>query len=135
MCVLNRTEDISIERSSLFVSCNAHCQCSETEWDPVCGENGLTYVSACLAGCRMSRGSRVDMVRKLGIHNHKQWAVFVGIKNKIMFVTFFGISSDTVTAESTLYYTTYFQKKYIIFLVYTEAKCCTFSYRLCSGNL
>ncbi|KAK3544752.1 hypothetical protein QTP86_026725, partial [Hemibagrus guttatus] len=55
------SEDISIEQRSLFVSCNANCQCSETEWDPVCGENGLTYVSACLAGCRTSRGSGVDM--------------------------------------------------------------------------
>ncbi|KAM9467744.1 solute carrier organic anion transporter family member 1C1 [Clarias gariepinus] len=55
-------ENISIEESSLFVSCNSDCVCSETEWDPVCGENGLTYVSACLAGCRMSRGSGVDMM-------------------------------------------------------------------------
>ncbi|XP_053506178.1 solute carrier organic anion transporter family member 1C1 isoform X1 [Ictalurus furcatus] len=55
-------ENTSIEESSLFVSCNADCLCSDTEWDPVCGENGLTYVSACLAGCRMSRGSGVDMM-------------------------------------------------------------------------
>lgn len=68
MCVclylLNRIENTSIEESSLFVSCNADCLCSDTEWDPVCGENGLTYVSACLAGCRMSRGSGVDMVSR-----------------------------------------------------------------------
>ncbi|KAK3517935.1 hypothetical protein QTP70_027905 [Hemibagrus guttatus] len=61
------SEDISIEQRSLFVSCNANCQCSETEWDPVCGENGLTYVSACLAGCRTSRGSGVDMPLRGGL--------------------------------------------------------------------
>ncbi|XP_046729061.1 solute carrier organic anion transporter family member 1C1 isoform X3 [Silurus meridionalis] len=54
-------ENVSIEEHSLFVSCNADCLCSETKWDPVCGDNGLTYVSACLAGCRMSRGSGIDM--------------------------------------------------------------------------
>ncbi|TSM20255.1 Solute carrier organic anion transporter family member 1C1 [Bagarius yarrelli] len=56
------TENISVGESSLFMSCNADCRCTETEWDPVCGENGLTYVSACLAGCQTSRGSGVDMM-------------------------------------------------------------------------
>ncbi|XP_072528886.1 solute carrier organic anion transporter family member 1C1 [Salminus brasiliensis] len=55
-------ESLSHQNSTLFVQCNAHCECSRTEWDPVCGENGLTYVSPCLAGCRMSRGSGVDTV-------------------------------------------------------------------------
>uniref|UniRef100_A0A671K5M1 Solute carrier organic anion transporter family member n=1 Tax=Sinocyclocheilus anshuiensis TaxID=1608454 RepID=A0A671K5M1_9TELE len=48
--------------SSLLASCNADCQCPETNWDPVCGENGLTYFSPCLAGCRTSHGSGVDTV-------------------------------------------------------------------------
>uniref|UniRef100_A0A8C2GE81 Solute carrier organic anion transporter family member n=1 Tax=Cyprinus carpio TaxID=7962 RepID=A0A8C2GE81_CYPCA len=46
--------------SSLLASCNADCQCPETNWDPVCGENGLTYFSPCLAGCRTSHGSGID---------------------------------------------------------------------------
>ncbi|XP_042592064.1 solute carrier organic anion transporter family member 1C1-like [Cyprinus carpio] len=48
--------------SSLLASCNADCQCPETNWDPVCGENGLTYFSPCLAGCRTSHGSGIDTV-------------------------------------------------------------------------
>ncbi|KAI4878070.1 hypothetical protein NFI96_011674 [Prochilodus magdalenae] len=55
-------DSLSRKNSTLFVECNKHCMCSGTEWDPVCGEDGLTYVSPCLAGCRMSRGSGVDTV-------------------------------------------------------------------------
>uniref|UniRef100_A0A672I2B5 Solute carrier organic anion transporter family member n=1 Tax=Salarias fasciatus TaxID=181472 RepID=A0A672I2B5_SALFA len=42
---------------SLFSDCNSGCLCSRREWDPVCGENGITYVSPCLAGCTFSTGS------------------------------------------------------------------------------
>uniref|UniRef100_A0A665UN93 Solute carrier organic anion transporter family member n=1 Tax=Echeneis naucrates TaxID=173247 RepID=A0A665UN93_ECHNA len=41
----------------VVTACNANCFCSATEWDPVCGENGITYVSPCLAGCSSSAGS------------------------------------------------------------------------------
>ncbi|KAM3832819.1 LOW QUALITY PROTEIN: solute carrier organic anion transporter family member 1B3-like [Vipera latastei] len=37
---------------SLFSSCNSNCTCATSQWDPVCGDNGLTYVSACFAGCK-----------------------------------------------------------------------------------
>uniref|UniRef100_A0AAQ6IF13 Solute carrier organic anion transporter family member n=1 Tax=Anabas testudineus TaxID=64144 RepID=A0AAQ6IF13_ANATE len=42
---------------SLFSDCNSGCLCSRREWDPVCGENGITYVSPCLAGCTSSSGA------------------------------------------------------------------------------
>ncbi|XP_041441700.1 solute carrier organic anion transporter family member 1C1 [Xenopus laevis] len=34
--------------------CNVGCRCPLSHWDPVCGENGLTYYSACFAGCSVS---------------------------------------------------------------------------------
>ncbi|TRY88684.1 hypothetical protein DNTS_006258 [Danionella cerebrum] len=47
---------------TLLASCNSGCLCPESHWDPVCGEDGLTYVSPCLAGCRASHGSGMDTV-------------------------------------------------------------------------
>uniref|UniRef100_A0A8D2LFR1 Solute carrier organic anion transporter family member n=1 Tax=Varanus komodoensis TaxID=61221 RepID=A0A8D2LFR1_VARKO len=47
---------------NLVSACNADCSCEEGYWDPVCGSNGITYISACLAGCRTSTGSGKDMV-------------------------------------------------------------------------
>ncbi|XP_030630784.1 solute carrier organic anion transporter family member 1C1 [Chanos chanos] len=55
-------ESLSYQESSLYVACNGECACSGKDWDPVCGENGLTYVSPCLAGCRTSSGSGMDTV-------------------------------------------------------------------------
>ncbi|ETE66088.1 Solute carrier organic anion transporter family member 1B3, partial [Ophiophagus hannah] len=37
---------------SLSSACNSNCTCATSQWDPVCGENGLTYMSACFAGCK-----------------------------------------------------------------------------------
>ncbi|XP_058046438.1 solute carrier organic anion transporter family member 1B3-like [Ahaetulla prasina] len=37
---------------SLSSACNSNCTCATSQWDPVCGDNGLTYVSACFAGCK-----------------------------------------------------------------------------------
>nr|XP_056702586.1 solute carrier organic anion transporter family member 1A2-like [Euleptes europaea] len=50
-------ERVFYSETSLFADCNSHCGCSTKEWDPVCGENGISYVSACLAGCDVINGT------------------------------------------------------------------------------
>ncbi|XP_053112159.1 solute carrier organic anion transporter family member 1C1 [Hemicordylus capensis] len=50
-------KQVSHNEQTLFSECNSGCVCSKNEWDPICGENGITYISACLAGCRMANGS------------------------------------------------------------------------------
>ncbi|XP_076860852.1 solute carrier organic anion transporter family member 1C1-like isoform X2 [Brachyhypopomus gauderio] len=40
----------------LLSSCNTGCECPLSQWDPVCGQNGVTYVSACYAGCNSTHG-------------------------------------------------------------------------------
>ncbi|XP_066489880.1 solute carrier organic anion transporter family member 1B3-like [Tiliqua scincoides] len=42
--------------------CNYNCTCSAHQWDPVCGANGITYVSACFAGCKDVTGTKKDSV-------------------------------------------------------------------------
>ncbi|KAJ0022142.1 hypothetical protein NQD34_009632 [Periophthalmus magnuspinnatus] len=58
----NSEDGLSYDKHSVFESCNLGCSCSPSEWDPVCGDNGVTYVSACLAGCTSSIGSGKSMV-------------------------------------------------------------------------
>ncbi|KAJ8381911.1 hypothetical protein SKAU_G00026890 [Synaphobranchus kaupii] len=53
----NGSPQVSYEEHTLFSECNAGCSCSLGEWDPVCSENGITYMSPCLAGCTSSSGS------------------------------------------------------------------------------
>ncbi|NWT68330.1 SO1C1 protein, partial [Prunella himalayana] len=60
----HRAEPMSDHEQALFSECNSGCSCSRNDWDPICGEDGVTYVSACLAGCRASRGSGKDTVRQ-----------------------------------------------------------------------
>ncbi|XP_051640422.1 solute carrier organic anion transporter family member 1B3-like [Manacus candei] len=47
---------IPFDENAVFSDCNSHCKCDSNVWDPVCGANGITYVSACLAGCESSVG-------------------------------------------------------------------------------
>uniref|UniRef100_A0A8C1S4Z2 Solute carrier organic anion transporter family member n=1 Tax=Cyprinus carpio TaxID=7962 RepID=A0A8C1S4Z2_CYPCA len=51
-------QDISCD---LLNSCNADCGCPDFLWDPVCGQNGVTYISPCHAGCNSSWGTRQNM--------------------------------------------------------------------------
>ncbi|KAM4820446.1 solute carrier organic anion transporter family member 1C1 [Thomomys bottae] len=56
------TEPVSPHQGRLLADCNSRCQCPETKWEPVCGENGITYVSACLAGCQASHTSGTNIL-------------------------------------------------------------------------
>ncbi|XP_035167744.1 solute carrier organic anion transporter family member 1C1-like isoform X3 [Oxyura jamaicensis] len=49
-------------KNSFMASCNADCSCEVDQWDPVCGDNGITYMTACFAGCKSSTGTGKNMV-------------------------------------------------------------------------
>ncbi|XP_030630849.1 solute carrier organic anion transporter family member 1C1-like [Chanos chanos] len=53
---------LSYGEESVFSGCNSACLCPGRDWDPVCGENGITYVTPCLAGCTTSAGSGKNTV-------------------------------------------------------------------------
>ena len=48
---------------NFLADCNMDCNCPTKVWDPVCGDNGLSYMSACLAGCEISSGTGRKMVK------------------------------------------------------------------------
>ncbi|XP_045040134.1 solute carrier organic anion transporter family member 1A2 isoform X3 [Desmodus rotundus] len=48
--------------NAILADCNADCHCPTKTWDPVCGSNGLSYMSACLAGCETFVGTGLKMV-------------------------------------------------------------------------
>uniref|UniRef100_A0A8C5JI68 Solute carrier organic anion transporter family member n=1 Tax=Junco hyemalis TaxID=40217 RepID=A0A8C5JI68_JUNHY len=55
-------EQVSYAENTLLAGCNMDCDCPLKIWDPVCGSNGITYVSPCLAGCKSSRGTGRSLV-------------------------------------------------------------------------
>lgn len=58
-----RIEQVSYAENTLLAGCNSDCDCPLKIWDPVCGTNGITYVSPCLAGCKSSRGTGKSVVK------------------------------------------------------------------------
>ncbi|XP_055461622.1 solute carrier organic anion transporter family member 1A5-like [Psammomys obesus] len=51
-----------VVENEVLTDCNTRCSCLTKTWDPVCGDNGLAYMSACLAGCETSVGTGINMV-------------------------------------------------------------------------
>uniref|UniRef100_A0A8C8SVB4 Solute carrier organic anion transporter family member n=1 Tax=Pelusios castaneus TaxID=367368 RepID=A0A8C8SVB4_9SAUR len=51
-------KQVSYMETTLLADCNSDCNCSVKVWNPICGENGITYVSPCLAGCKTSDGTQ-----------------------------------------------------------------------------
>ncbi|XP_039738479.1 solute carrier organic anion transporter family member 1A2 isoform X1 [Pteropus medius] len=48
--------------NAILADCNMDCNCPTKIWDPVCGSNSLSYMSACLAGCETFVGTGINMV-------------------------------------------------------------------------
>ncbi|NXC39454.1 SO1A2 protein, partial [Penelope pileata] len=53
---------VSYAENTLLADCNRDCNCTLKIWDPVCANNGITYVSPCLAGCKASTGTGKSVV-------------------------------------------------------------------------
>ncbi|XP_034367774.1 solute carrier organic anion transporter family member 1A6-like [Arvicanthis niloticus] len=49
-------------KNTFLADCNTRCSCLTKTWDPVCGDNGLAYMSPCLAGCEKFVGTGINMV-------------------------------------------------------------------------
>ncbi|MCI4388998.1 hypothetical protein PGIGA_G00092570 [Pangasianodon gigas] len=58
----NGTPQISYDEETLFSQCNQNCSCSAAKWDPVCSDDGITFMSPCLAGCTSSTGQGKNTV-------------------------------------------------------------------------
>ncbi|XP_050346406.1 solute carrier organic anion transporter family member 5A1 [Nymphalis io] len=62
---------------NLTAACNFNCLCTETDMEPVCGNNGLTYFSPCHAGCA-AFSSRSNFTNCACVHENSREALGVG---------------------------------------------------------
>ncbi|XP_037866801.1 solute carrier organic anion transporter family member 5A1 isoform X2 [Bombyx mori] len=55
---------------NLTAACNLNCLCTETDMEPVCGNNGLTYFSPCHAGCAKFSSHRSNFTNCACVHEN-----------------------------------------------------------------
>lgn len=53
-----------------YSTCNRNCECQTDSFTPVCGADGVTYLSACFAGCTSTVRSRGRAGSAMGGHGH-----------------------------------------------------------------
>ncbi|XP_072940913.1 solute carrier organic anion transporter family member 3A1 [Epargyreus clarus] len=63
---------------NLTAACNFNCLCTETDMEPVCGNNGLTYFSPCHAGCA-AFSSRSNFTNCACVHENSRESLGVGV--------------------------------------------------------
>uniref|UniRef100_A0A674I6P8 Kazal-like domain-containing protein n=1 Tax=Terrapene triunguis TaxID=2587831 RepID=A0A674I6P8_9SAUR len=54
---------IKHHENSSFSVCSFDCKCATNQWDPVCGNKGITYMTACLAECKALTGQGQNIVK------------------------------------------------------------------------
>ncbi|XP_050681261.1 solute carrier organic anion transporter family member 3A1 [Leptidea sinapis] len=63
---------------NLTAACNFNCLCTETDMEPVCGNNGLTYFSPCHAGCA-AFSSRSNFTNCACVHENVREGLGLGV--------------------------------------------------------